>query len=68
VVVMNQVDYDKRRFNADEYGNLISRPRPKSKRFRQSTPGQADSIKVEVRGGIAYCDDPRVEIIDHDYY
>ena len=23
-------------------------------------------IKVEVRGGIAYCDDPRVEIIDHD--
>ncbi|MBE3145013.1 MAG: hypothetical protein IMZ61_14010 [Planctomycetes bacterium] len=24
------------------------------------------SIKVEVRGGVAYCDDPRVEIIDYD--
>lgn len=23
-------------------------------------------ITVEVHGGIAYCDDPRVEIIDHD--
>ena len=23
-------------------------------------------ITVEVRGGVAYCDDPRVEIIDHD--
>lgn len=25
-----------------------------------------EKIKVEVRGGIAYCDDERVEIIDHD--
>lgn len=24
------------------------------------------TILVEVLGGIAYCDDPRVEIIDHD--
>ena len=24
-------------------------------------------IKVNVQGGVAYCDDPRVEIIDHDY-
>ena len=23
-------------------------------------------ITVEVQGGVAYCDDPRVEIIDHD--
>jgi hypothetical protein len=23
-------------------------------------------IKVEVLGGVAYCDDPRVKIIDHD--
>ena len=23
-------------------------------------------IIVEVRGGVAYCDDPHVEIIDHD--
>lgn len=25
-----------------------------------------ERILVEVRGGVAYCDDPRVEIIDHD--
>ena len=23
-------------------------------------------IIVEVQGGVAYCDDPRIEIIDHD--
>jgi len=28
--------------------------------------GQSDLIRVEVRGGVAYCDDPRVTIIDHD--
>ena len=26
----------------------------------------AGKITVEVQGGVAYCDDPRVEIIDHD--
>ena len=36
------------------------------------TPGNYDEllepgkIIVTVEGGIAYCDDPRVEIIDHD--
>ena len=25
-----------------------------------------DKIIIEVHGGVAYCDDPRVEIIDHD--
>jgi hypothetical protein len=27
---------------------------------------EKDQIIVEVRGGVAYCNDPRVEIIDHD--
>lgn len=26
----------------------------------------SNKIIVEVQGGVAYCDDPRVEIIDHD--
>ena len=25
-----------------------------------------EKIIIDVRGGVAYCDDPRVEIIDHD--
>jgi hypothetical protein len=27
-----------------------------------------NKIKVEILGGVAHCDDPRVKIIDHDNY
>ena len=32
----------------------------------EEAPKTEAQIIVEVRGGIAYCDDPRVKIIDHD--
>ena len=35
-------------------------------RARKARKIEKRKIKVHVRGGVAYCDDARVEIIDHD--
>ena len=51
----------------DGYGLTVSDSGLLAKSIKHDAPGtDQPKIIVEVSGGVAYCDDPRVQIIDHD--
>ena len=51
----------------DGYGLTVSDSELLARSIKHDAPGtDQPKIIVEVSGGVAYCDDPRVQIIDHD--
>ena len=50
----------------DEHGNQIESDADTQAEADRIAQILSDNIVVEVRGGVAYCNDPRVKIIDHD--
>lgn len=50
----------------DETGTYWSCPNCETDDYLTDDVEPFENIEVHVRGGVAYCDDPRVKIIDHD--